>query len=386
MKVVAVAAIVLGLSVLVGVSMLVGIAIGRAHAPVSAPTVVEPPDAEPLPMVGASIAATAKTAPDLVQPGIEGEPEGPLVLDVPVEQPAITTTFTAAESLGDVPTTASGYRFDDAGLDRRSFAVLLARKFGIGGQPRMSRSGAWLVTQPGADRPRVVVGPGPMVTWSFDSGSSTGATSAIDERPSASPDVSTPRQAEDLARAFLGDLGVPLDEADWQVDVASDGTSVTAWQVIAGQRTQLGWTLVLTPDGQIVQARGFAAAPIEIPGYPVLGALSALNRSKLPQWARLGPSLRSPAPSDQAATPATDTPTAFTFDGRPIGEVVLQELVIEGAELGLAQFRQPDGGLLVLPAYLLTADDGSTWSLVAVATPYVRLVPAVASSSAATTR
>ena len=41
-------------------------------------------------------------------------------------------------------------------------------------------------------------------------------------------------------------------------------------------------------------------------------------------------------------------------------------IVVTGAELGLAQFWQPDGDLLILPAYRLTGDDGSDWSLIAV--------------------
>ena len=38
------------------------------------------------------------------------------------------------------------------------------------------------------------------------------------------------------------------------------------------------------------------------------------------------------------------------------------------------QFRQPDGALLVLPAYELTGDDGSRWTLIAVTGDYVDFV------------
>jgi hypothetical protein len=53
----------------------------------------------------------------------------------------------------------------------------------------------------------------------------------------------------------------------------------------------------------------------------------------------------------------------------------VRELVATGAELGLAEFRQPSGEILILPAYLLTANDGSTWSLLAISNAYVRFQP-----------
>ena len=41
---------------------------------------------------------------------------------------------------------------------------------------------------------------------------------------------------------------------------------------------------------------------------------------------------------------------------------------VTGAELTLAQYWQPDGTLLILPAYrLTTADDRGTWAIIAVA-------------------
>jgi hypothetical protein len=44
----------------------------------------------------------------------------------------------------------------------------------------------------------------------------------------------------------------------------------------------------------------------------------------------------------------------------------MSEILVTQAELGLGQFWQPDGDLLILPAYQLTGDDGTRWSLIAI--------------------
>jgi hypothetical protein len=44
----------------------------------------------------------------------------------------------------------------------------------------------------------------------------------------------------------------------------------------------------------------------------------------------------------------------------------LARILVEQADLGLAQFRQPDGAVLILPAYQLTGADGSRWSVIAI--------------------
>ena len=54
--------------------------------------------------------------------------------------------------------------------------------------------------------------------------------------------------------------------------------------------------------------------------------------------------------------------------------IPVSDVTVSGAELGLAQYWQSDGGLLVLPAYVLTGEDGSTWSLLAVGDDYVQFV------------
>ena len=50
-------------------------------------------------------------------------------------------------------------------------------------------------------------------------------------------------------------------------------------------------------------------------------------------------------------------------------------MTADSADLGVAQYWQPDGSLLILPAYVITASDGSRWSVLAIDGSYVDFVP-----------
>lgn len=373
------------LVILVIGALLAGMAIGRANVPAPTSGVIEPPDSAPLPVVGPTVPQQPATSSATPEP-VPGDGQGGAATPEAVSEPETVTLFTPAPGLDDRATTAAGYGFQDGGLDRRAFAGLLARKFGVEGTPQRTSSGSWVVAGPTSGLPRIEVMPGPMVTWQF--------IAPATSRPSDAPVPSGPTPsgtpvlmdeadgATAVVRAFLADLGVPVDDVDWQVEVTSDGTIVTGWQVIAGQRTTVGWRVVLDSAGEMTGASGFAASPVLIEGYEVIGARSAVDRSQQPQWAALGPTPLTPAP---APAPAP-TGSAGSFDGRPVAGMALRTVVVTSADLGLAQFTQPDGGLLILPAYVLTGEDGSTWSLVAVSDAYVRAVRPLPASSAATTR
>lgn len=371
--------------VLLMVGLLVGMAIGRANAPVPTNGVIEPPDAVPLPVVGPTATPQPANAPGGAEP-VPVDDQGAGATPALQDETDPVTLFTSTPGLDDTVTTAAGYGFQDAGIDRRAFAALLARKFGVDGTPRRTAAGSWVVAGQASELPRVEVMPGPMVTWQFIAASTavpSGAVVSPGPSPSGTPSaVDEADRATALARAFLADLGVPVDDVDWQVEVTSDGTVVTGWQVIAGQRTTVGWRMTLGSQGQMTQASGFAASPVQIDGYEVIGARSAVDRSQQPQWAALGPTPLTPAATAEVAP----TGPAGSFDGRPVAGLAVRTVVVTSADLGLAQFTQPDGGLLILPAYVLTGEDGSTWSLVAVSDAYVRAVRPLPASSAATTR
>ena len=324
-------------------TLLAGMVIGRGSVTVAAiPTAIEPtvvvqqPDVQPLPVVGAEIAAA--------------------------EPPAV---FTANEGLSNERGRATGYRIVDTDIDRRALAGVLAETFGVDGPVIAETTGDWRVGS--ADGPSIVVKGDAEASWLF-SDPTIGDLGRVPAREAAL----------DTARTLLGELGVDLAGIDWQVDAATPRTTVIAWQTINDRRTQLAWRVSIGRRGAITEASGFAGTLQPVPGYPVLGAAAAVRRSSQPGWSAFGPTpVAAPfAESEASAEPESSfTTTSPTLVGRPVAVATVRDLVVTEAELGLAAFAQPSGEVLILPAYLCTADDGSRWSLLAITDSYVRFQP-----------
>ena len=324
-------------------TLLVGMVIGRSSVTVAAvPTAVEPtvvvqePDAQPLPVVGAVMPAA-----------------GPLAV------------FTADPGLANDRGRATGYRVVDTDIDRRALAEVLAETFGVEGRVVAETTGDWRVGS--ASGPSIVVKGDAEASWLF-SDPTIGDLGRVPAREAAL----------ETARTLLGELGVDLAGIDWQVDAATPRTTVIAWQTINDRRTQLAWRVSIGRRGAITAVSGFAGTLQPVPGYPVLGAAAAVRRSAQPGWSAFGPTpvaVEFAAPEAPAEPESAFTATSPTFVGRPVAVATLRELVVTEAELGLAEFTQPSGEVLILPAYLLTADDGSRWSLLAIADAYLSLQP-----------
>lgn len=359
---------VVGVVLAVGVAAAAGVAVGRSTAPgpdlvvVAGPVVEDAPVVETLPIAGPSPVAAAAAA---LRPTAVAVASG---AGLP---PAI---FTPASELADAPGTASGYRFSSAGISGPQVAGVLAAAFGVTGEV-VARDGGWDVGPTDGSGPVLTVNDDPLVSWSFEDAPAAEAAQA------GVPPMGD--RARELAAALLGTIGVDVESVDWQVDRYDDNTTVTAWQLVDGARSYLAWRVAFGQNDAVVAASGFSAGLEEVPGYPVVGAASAVRRAALPTWAVLGPTpiLAAAATEDEEAADATPTPTPTATDApgtdpqpRPSLTVEMSDVVVTGAELGLAQFTQPDGEPLVLPAYLLTGDDGSRWSLIAVTSEYVSFV------------
>jgi hypothetical protein len=327
-----------------------GVLYGRASAP--GPDIIVTPDpvveesaaTEPmpvgtLPMPQAPVAGAPSTEPS----------------DAPVLPPAV---LTAAPGLPDTTTVASGYRLVNAGISGAQVAGVLSTAFGASGQP-VEEDGAWVVGAPGG--PQLTVLDDPLFTWTFED-------SAVRASPATGEQLE-PATAIELTSALLGSIGIDVASVDWQVDRYFGRTAVTAWQLVGGQRTELGWQVAFDPSGAVVEASGFSAGLEEVPGYPVLGAASAVTRSGSLPWSLVA---ASPARAPEAVASPSASPLSPL--ARPGISVPVSEVTVTDAVLGLAQYWQPDGGMLMLPSYVLTGDDGSAWSLLAVDEPYVQFV------------
>jgi hypothetical protein len=347
-----------------------GVFVGRSTAPgpdivvQPGPVVVESSSAEEMP-----IAEQPEPLP-AARPSLAVARTGPN---------RATAVLTAAPTLADTPGTATGYRLVNGGISGAQVAGVLAATFGADGTP-IESEGAWTV---GADGfPRLSVAADPLFTWTFE-----------DPIALASPTPGQqlrPGETIELASEILAGIGVDVSDVDWQVDLYADRTTAIAWQLVSGQRTQLSWQLSFDPDGAVVEASGFSAGLEPVPDYPVVGAATAGTRLGSAPWWALAPtrvasttveepSVEPVSPTDSAsASPAasgsaspTPTPSPSPTSDRPVLEVPVAEVTVTDAELGLAQYWQPDGSVLMLPSYTVTGEDGSRWSVLAIEDAYV---------------
>ena len=286
-----------------------------------------------------------------------------LPLIVPGATAAPSAIFSAAEGLSNVPGTATGYRLTTGGLDGAQVAASLAAALGVPGEVREYNDG-WIV---GGD-------PGPTLQVADDAYLSWTLTGSSDEAADAAP--LEPARAREIAADLLGGIGVAADDVDWQVERFDDRVVVTAWQLVDDARTGLAWTVGLDGTGVLVSASGMAAGLEAVPGYPVIGAATAVRRSAVPAWSSLAPRpVDAPGPPESVPSPTTATTAPGAGpQGRPALSVPISAISVTDAELTLAQYRQPDGSVLLLPSYLLTGADGSRWTLLAVNADYVEFV------------
>ena len=157
---------------------------------------------------------------------------------------------------------------------------------------------------------------------------------------------------------------------------------MTAWQRVDGQRTQLSWSFTFAGE-TVAWANGFAAGLEQVPSYPIVGARTAVTRTSDPRFTAFGPTPLDygiAVPMAEARDDATASSDVSASPSVPQGDprrvqVWWDPMTATGAELSLAQYWQPDGTLLILPAYrVTTADDRGTWAIIAVAQTAVEFV------------
>ena len=372
-----------GCVVALGAAAIGGAVIGRNTTPQTqeSAVVVEPanePGSMPMGMSNGSApqASDTKVASSMIWPGFN-------------------TVFTPGKGLPNKPGTASGYTVDDAGIDRAALARELASVFGVVGEPVKNDYG-WSVGASDGSGPSIYVNEDSSASWSYNNpaaygspmpipmaegeevSSTTSQGGAVEGSPGPDSTVS-PAPSKNDAKQWATDiftrLGVPLDQVDWQFDSYDPFTTATAWLTIDGERTQLQWSITFFGNGEISNAYGFAAGLVEIPGYAIIGVKDAIARLNQPGWSALQPAMISNgdvsiAYDDPAAAQPT-TPPNPTYQGRPALSVTITVATITSSELGLAQYWQPDGTILLLPAYLISDKDDHQWSMLAVDDTYV---------------
>ena len=407
-----VGAVAAGICLLAGTAV-AGAAVGRVTAPSTDAVTAAPPVAvDSLPVIGA-----APNSPQMASVGPQGaagaQAAAPLgAPEAMSSQPADAkmsiwpgwgSSFIPDPSLPNEAGTATGYRLVSDGIDARALAAQLAKAFGIKGEPR-EEYGSLIVGPNDGSGPSIWVYNDPMVSWSYSDPTKNpwncGVTPMPEPAPAESgetepvaPDVAecTPTEesmseqdAVRAARKILAAVGVSEDPAagidvEWEAGTDGFTTWATAWQRVDGNRTQLSWTFTFD-DKDPLWANGFAAGLEPVPAYPIVGAYTAVERSQDPRFTSFGPTpldfggvvpmaaARGTETSD--ATASSEPATSPTIPPGDPGKVQVwwDPITVTGAELTLAQYWQPDGTLLILPAYrLTTADDRGTWAVIAVA-------------------
>ena len=413
-----VGAVAAGVVLLAGTA-LAGVAVGRVTAP-SGDVVAAPAVEDSLPVVGAAsppipvVAGQSPAGPASPAGAPEAMSAGasPAVADKAMIYPGYGATMVPGPDLPDEAGTAPGYRLDAEGIDLEALARQLGQAFGVPGEPTKQDYG-WLVGSMDGTSPSIWVGEDATVSWSFNDPTvnpwecAGGAVPEPAPADGSDPAVSGPgvteqgapescvpsespideRDAVRQARKILASLGVsdkPVDGIDIEWESGSDDftTWVTGWQRVEGQRTQLSWSFTFGGES-VLWASGFAAGLAQVPSYPIVGARTAVDRSSDPRFAAFGPTpldFGIAVPLAEARDDATVSSEGSASASVPASDprrvqVFWDPLTATGAELSLAQYWQPDGTLLILPAYrVTTADDRGTWAIIAVAPTAVEFV------------
>lgn len=338
----------------------------------------------PAPVAGSTEQTTEGLSPALggsgAADGRAAAPEGASVAADKMIAPGwgSRTTFDSI-GLDDVPTRAHAWGFDPTTSFSDATLARLAAALDVAGAPELSY-GSW--------RAGSADWTGPVVELSPDSQSSFFYSNpALDpwSEEGAAADAPPTETATALLTDLMATLGV--DSAGFEIEspdeMQSPGArSVTAHQVLDGQRTGVRWDLSATTEG-IYSVSGQLAPLVDLGEYDVVGAQSGVARLGDPRfgasggdviaYARDGAGVATdvatsePAapmdPADPAAVPQLPgTPQPGASFAWPVTNVT-----ITGAALSTSMFYLPDGSAVLLPAYTFTDGSGTQWSTIAVA-------------------
>lgn len=299
------------------------------------------------------------------------------------------TLFTASD-LSYAGGMAQAWAFDPAQVFTEQTVAALAVALGVPGSPSMSY-GSWTVGPTDGTGPTVSMSPDGTATvnyydptkdpWSCPS---TPIEQQADPGAGASQPEPEPCTQRDLGAAPQGDAAVAqardalaaigLDPAAFELVTEDYGdqmwSSVSAYQVVDGQRSGITWGASFTGAG--LQSLYGSLAPVASIGeYEVISPTAAVDRLNDPRFGAGmsgGPILAADGVGSAGGTVEAVEPTLPPTAGTGVAiRWPVQQVTVVEARLGVALYSQPDGSALLVPTYELTGEDGSVWSVVAVA-------------------
>ncbi|NCD20347.1 MAG: hypothetical protein EOL89_10280 [Actinobacteria bacterium] len=296
-----------------------------------------------------------------------------------------------AVGLPDESGTATTWAFDATGAWSAESVAEIAAVLGVEGEPELV-DGSWTVGPLDGSAAQVMVYPDGQAglnyydpatdPWNCEEVRDGTAAECPDLGPAPGDD-----EARQLTRDLLAELGLDPEGFEYEIskDEGSGWISVAANQVLDGSRTSVAWWASFTGAG-LQSLSGSLATLVELGDYPVVGAAEAVTRITDPRFGTIGgfsilPAARGGAVLEGDAAleggvaveseilpvpPSPTEPPAPPAAGSPVPWPV-EEVAITSAELGLAQWTTADGASLLVPAWELTAEDGRTWTVLALA-------------------
>lgn len=304
------------------------------------------------------------------------------------------TTFTAGTLPAGTATTAPGWAYDPSTSFTAATAAKLAAALNVAGDPTQEWR-SWRVGPPdyssatltlNADSSTTfsyydptsevpwcatdtIVEPAPALEGGPDSlTSSTAAAPAPGCDPGTGPGtLPTAENARSELEALLADLDVPTDGWVRTDDVVESEQYLTVGFGPAAGADQAyapgGWTATFTPLG-LLSVGGSLAPLVELGQLDIIDAHGAVERLNDPKFANSGDQMHA---SDAQYVPADDDALPATLKAGEQISWPVREVVITSWKLTTSTQTTPTGLIALLPTYLLTSDDGTTWSVLAVA-------------------
>ena len=281
-------------------------------------------------------------------------------------------SFTASGLSTDAGT-AEGYAFDPRASSAVETVASLAEEFGVTGTPELTY-GAWHVGPKDGSGASFSVSLDGTLSFSYSNPPlSPWNCVKVDEPCGPTGAVPSEDAALDAISSVISMTGRDPDafELTSEAYEGSPTRTAQAWPVIDSQRIELGWHIEVA-EGGILYATGFLAPIVDLGEYPIVSEQEAFERLSDP---RFGAQMTAfPYAVGVGATDASEPtewvpptePPATPREGTALAWAVNDVEIVE-ARLGLATNWQPDGSVLVVPAYEFTDTEGGTWSVIAVA-------------------
>ncbi|GAA1060881.1 hypothetical protein [Agromyces bracchium] len=267
--------------------------------------------------------------------------------------------------------TAAAYAFDAPAASDTATIAALAAALGVEGEPVLA-DGAWTVGPSDGSAPTLWVSLDGTMSFSYtDPGLDPWVCEDGADVCEPSGEIPSEQVAIDALRQLLADAGRDAGAYEFSSETWEGAVTrtATAWPVVDGQRVDTGWSVEVTNDG-LYSAYGALAELVPLGDYPVVSEQEAFERLSDPRFGAqmtIMPFAVREQASDEIAewVPPTELP-AVPSPGTALSWPVNDVDIVE-ARLGLASQWQPDGSVLVVPAYEFTDAAGGAWSVIAVA-------------------